>query len=153
VPCRITILCHAMLLHFASPPRPSLVACPILCRAAIPTRLSWPSTAAPHSTLARHCQGLHLRHHHFGTMRRRSSLAGTCFPQPTEDTTAGRSACCKHMFQVFQIFQRYVASVSDGCCKSRSGCCTCCNVYIGMLQALVPNVSSIFRTHVTSVFT
>jgi hypothetical protein len=25
------------------------------------------------------------------------------------------------------MFQRYVASVSDGCCKSRSGCCICCN--------------------------
>ena len=30
------------------------------------------------------------------------------------------SACCKHMFQVFHICQRYVASVSYGCCKSRS---------------------------------
>jgi hypothetical protein len=30
------------------------------------------------------------------------------------------------MFQVFQIFQRYVASVPCGCCKSRSGSCICC---------------------------
>jgi hypothetical protein len=25
------------------------------------------------------------------------------------------------MFQVFQTFQKYVATVSHGCCKSRSG--------------------------------
>jgi hypothetical protein len=30
------------------------------------------------------------------------------------------NTCCKRMFQVFQMFQSYVASVSYGCCKSRS---------------------------------
>jgi hypothetical protein len=30
--------------------------------------------------------------------------------------------CCKRMFQVFHT---YVASVSSGCCKTRSGCCIC----------------------------
>ena len=35
------------------------------------------------------------------------------------------SACCKHMFQVFHMFQKYVASVSYGCCKSGSGYCIC----------------------------
>ena len=55
------------------------------------------------------------------------------------------SACCKRMFQVFQMFQRYVSSVSYGCCKSRSGYHICCNGCTRMLQAYVPNVSSIFR--------
>jgi hypothetical protein len=34
------------------------------------------------------------------------------------------SACCNYLFQ---MFQRYVASVSYGCCKSRSWCYICCN--------------------------
>jgi hypothetical protein len=34
--------------------------------------------------------------------------------------------CCKCMFQVFRMFQRYVAIGIYGCCKCRSGCCTCC---------------------------
>jgi hypothetical protein len=48
------------------------------------------------------------------------------------------------MFQVFQLFQRYVARVSYGCCKSRLGCCICCNGCTLMLQIFVPNVSSVF---------
>jgi hypothetical protein len=39
------------------------------------------------------------------------------------------SVCCKCMFEVFQMFQRYVASVSYGCCKSRSECCIYCKVF------------------------
>jgi hypothetical protein len=31
-----------------------------------------------------------------------------------------KSTCCKHMFQVFQIFQRYVVIVLYERCKSRS---------------------------------
>jgi hypothetical protein len=31
-------------------------------------------------------------------------------------------ACCKCVFYVFQMFDKDVASVSCGCCKSRSGC-------------------------------
>jgi len=38
----------------------------------------------------------------------------------------------------------YVASISDGYCKSRSGCCTSCNGYTRMYQASVSNVSSVF---------
>jgi hypothetical protein len=43
------------------------------------------------------------------------------------------------MFQVFQMFHMYVASVSYGCCKSRSGCCICicCNGCTRMLQASI----------------
>jgi hypothetical protein len=59
------------------------------------------------------------------------------------------SACCK---QMFQMFYRYVASVSYGYCKSRSGCCICCNGCARMLQGFIPNVSSIFQTYVARVF-
>jgi hypothetical protein len=40
----------------------------------------------------------------------------------------------------------YVASVSCRCCKSRSGCCICCNGYtsiLRILQAFVPNISTV----------
>ena len=47
------------------------------------------------------------------------------------------SAYCKHMFQVFQ---RYVVSVSYGCCKSRSGCCICCKCFRDMLQGFVQTI-------------
>jgi hypothetical protein len=53
------------------------------------------------------------------------------------------STCCNYIFQVFQVFQRYIASVSYRCCKSRSGCCICCNDYARMFQVYVLNVSSI----------
>ena len=43
--------------------------------------------------------------------------------------------CFKCMFQMFYLFQMYVASVlsgcyksRSGCCKSRSGCCICMHV-------------------------
>jgi hypothetical protein len=42
------------------------------------------------------------------------------------------------------VFHKYVASVLDGYCKSKSGCCICCNGCTHMLQASVPNVSSVF---------
>ena len=48
------------------------------------------------------------------------------------------------MFQVFQMFIRYVANISYRCCKSRSGCCICCNGCTHMLQASVLNISSVF---------
>ena len=47
----------------------------------------------------------------------------------------------KHMLEVFQ---RYVASVSYGCCKSSSGYCICCNGYIRMLQMSIPNILFVF---------
>ena len=50
------------------------------------------------------------------------------------------------------MFQRYVACVLFGCCKSRSECCIRCNGYTHMLQAFVPDVSSVFQTYVASVF-
>jgi hypothetical protein len=51
--------------------------------------------------------------------------------------------CCKRIFQVFQSFHMHVASVSCGYCKSRSGCCICCNSYTRILETSVPNVLSI----------
>jgi hypothetical protein len=60
------------------------------------------------------------------------------------DRKKRRSACWKC---IFQVFQRYVASVAYGYWKSRSGCCTCYNSYTRMLQAFVQSVSSIFQTY------
>ena len=48
------------------------------------------------------------------------------------------NACYKCLFQ---LFQRYVASVSYGCCKNRSGCCTCCIGYTCIIQVYVLNIS------------
>jgi hypothetical protein len=42
-----------------------------------------------------------------------------------------KNACCKPMFQVFHMYQRYVAIVSYGCCKSRSRC-----TYVAMVVQL-----------------
>jgi hypothetical protein len=53
-----------------------------------------------------------------------------------------KTAYFKSIFQVFQMFQRYVASVVYRCCKSRSGCCIYWNGYTHMFQMYVPNVSS-----------
>jgi hypothetical protein len=55
----------------------------------------------------------------------------------------------KRMFQVFQMFCRYV---SCRCCKSRLECYICCNGYIRMLQVSVPNVSSIFFIRMLQVY-
>jgi hypothetical protein len=49
--------------------------------------------------------------------------------------------CCKLMFQVFQLFQTYVLSVSFGCCMCFYG-------YTRMFQAYV---SDVFQTYVASV--
>jgi hypothetical protein len=39
------------------------------------------------------------------------------------------------------MFQSYASSVSSRCCKSRSGCCICCNDKIRLLEAYVLSVS------------
>jgi hypothetical protein len=52
--------------------------------------------------------------------------------------------CCKRMFQLLQMFQRYIASVSYRWSKSRSRYCIYCNDYTCMLQASVLNVSFVF---------
>jgi hypothetical protein len=57
----------------------------------------------------------------------------------------------KCMFQMFQLFQKYAASVL-------SGCCICCRGYTHMLQEYVPNISPVLDIccrkcfHVASVF-
>jgi hypothetical protein len=76
--------------------------------------------------------------------------------EPTFVQAASRcsleSVCCKSMFQVFQMFQRYVTRVSYGCCETRSRCCICCNSCTRMLQVSVLNVSSAFQMYIASVF-
>jgi hypothetical protein len=62
----------------------------------------------------------------------------------SKGTLRAENACCKSMFQVFQMFHVDVASVSCGCCKSRAGCRICCNGCTRMLQAFVLNVSVVF---------
>jgi hypothetical protein len=54
--------------------------------------------------------------------------------------------CCKCMFQMFRLFQTYVASVLFGCC-------ICCNAHTHMLQAYVINVSSISDVCCNKCFT
>ena len=62
----------------------------------------------------------------------------------------------KCMSQIFHLFQKYVVSVSSGCCKSRSRCCIymhvarvcfkCFKYFRRMMQ-----VFQLFRTYVASV--
>jgi hypothetical protein len=54
------------------------------------------------------------------------------------------NARCKSMFKVFQMLHLDVASVLCVYCKSRLGCCICCNDCTRMLQAFIPNVSVVF---------
>ena len=94
-----------------------------------------------------------LRHHDLAnlhtvasSMRRRRPLRRRRAPQRRTSIRPGHcaeSTCCKLMFQVFQMFQRYVASVLYRCCKNRPGCCTCCNGYTHMFQVYVLNVLSV----------
>jgi hypothetical protein len=81
-----------------------------------------------------------------------SSASTSLKSSKTASRCCAKSACCKHMFQVFNMLQRYVSSVSYECCKSRLGCCICCNGCTCMFQTSIPNVSSIFQTFVASVF-
>jgi hypothetical protein len=65
-----------------------------------------------------------------------------CCRSLLDSTGPGLPHVAKHMFQVFR---RYIVSVSYGCCKSRLGHCICCNGFVRMLQAFVHNVSSVFQ--------
>jgi hypothetical protein len=47
--------------------------------------------------------------------------------------------CCKCMFQIFHLFQMYVASIL-------SGCCICCSGYTHMLQTYILIISPYFIT-------
>jgi hypothetical protein len=55
---------------------------------------------------------------------------------------------CKYMFEMFHLFQTYVASVSSRCCKSRSRCCICCNGYIA---SVCSKMFHLFQTYVLIV--
>jgi len=45
----------------------------------------------------------------------------------------GCCICLQWLWSVLQVLQTFVASVSCGCCKSRTRCCICCNGYTPML--------------------
>jgi hypothetical protein len=53
-------------------------------------------------------------------------------------------------FKVFQLFQRYVASVVYQCCKSRSGCCNIA-IAIHVCFKCIFQIFYLFQTYVTSV--
>jgi hypothetical protein len=74
-----------------------------------------------------------------------SSFASTSLSSSKQQVYATESTCCNNMFQVFQIFHRYVVSVVYRCCKSRSRCYTCCNDYKRMFQVYVSKCLICFR--------
>ena len=73
-----------------------------------------------------------------------SFSTATAQPDPAMEYSAyqgfAESTCYK---RIFKVFQRYVVSVSYRCCKSRSGCFTCCKCFRSIWQAFVQNVSSV----------
>jgi hypothetical protein len=86
-----------------------------------------------------------LPHHHSAALSSPQASSSTSNPFLIQaGSRFCASACCKRMFQVFQMFHRYVVSVSYGCCKSRSGCCRSCNGCTRMLQTSIFNVSFVF---------
>jgi hypothetical protein len=58
----------------------------------------------------------------------------------------------KYMFQLLQIFQRYVASVSYRCCKSRSGYWICCTSYTTYDASIYFKCFICFSRHMLQVF-
>ena len=85
---------------------------------------SRPSTVVPQSVLAHRGHGVHRAITTPGPPVEGHRRAKHRLLRSAKDTTTGGPACCKNMFQVFQMFHRYVASVLYGRCKSRSRCCT-----------------------------
>jgi hypothetical protein len=81
-----------------------------------------------------------------------NSTRRRAFILPSSNEMFVETARCKRIFEVFQVFQRYVATVLYRCCKIKSGYCICCNGCTQMLQASVSNVSSVFQTYDASVF-
>jgi hypothetical protein len=73
------------------------------------------------------------------------------FSQQQGDVCA-ETACCKHLFKVSQIFQRYVASVSYGRCKNRLGCRTCCNVVHVGCKLMFSIFHLFFSMYVANIF-
>ena len=73
-----------------------------------------------------------------------SSAAILCHAPLAFLSCFAESVCCKRMFRVFWMFQMYVASVLNGCCKNRSGYCICCNGCTRILQRSVTNILSMF---------
>jgi hypothetical protein len=62
-------------------------------------------------------------------------------------------ACCKRMFQVFQLFHMYVLSVSSGCYRSISRCCRTCmfQVYVFKCSKCFKRMLQVFHLDVAKV--
>jgi hypothetical protein len=66
--------------------------------------------------------------------------------------------CCKSLFNMFHLFQTYVATVLSGCCKSRFRCCIykhvasvyfkCFMCFIRMLQVFCLNVAYVCNGYI-----
>jgi hypothetical protein len=122
-----------------------------------PTRRGFSNAVVPHPCPSLAARAPHrwllcgLRHHQVPHLHPRPSRKGRQrkhVPTPPSTSHVSRkgrhvlectldrwhpltSACCKSMFQVFQ---RYVASVIYQCCKIRSRYFTCCNGYTCMFH-------------------
>jgi len=78
-----------------------------------------------------------------------SSSAMTSIHPPKQQ---GDVALKTHVANVcFKCFRYMLQMFSHGCCKSRSGCCTCCNGYTCMLQELF-KMFNLFQIYVASIF-
>jgi hypothetical protein len=88
--------------------------------------------------------GLSSRHHEIQSGLTRASSRSI----PSSDVA---SACCKHMFKVLHVFYMHVASISRGCCKSKSRCCICYNGYTVCCKHLF-QMFQLFQTNVARVF-
>jgi hypothetical protein len=83
---------------------------------------------------------------------RRAPQRRDLYSSKQSDDIALKEHVANVYFKCFQMFQRCVTSVSHRCCKSRSGCCICCNDDTRMLQVCVLNVSFVYQKHIISVF-
>ena len=92
------------------------------------------------------CAGVNLR-----TSIELREMTSSLNSSKQQDDICAESAFCKHIFQVFQMFHRYVASVLYRCCKSiyrdiahvamAIHVCFNCNVFLGGRRFLGGNPS------------
>jgi hypothetical protein len=67
------------------------------------------------------------------------SPALCCIVQKKKDENRMLQEYVSNILDVSEVF----ASVVYQCCKSRSGCCTCCNGYTRIIQVYVLNISCV----------
>ena len=102
---------------------------------------------------------LHMFHTYVARVyvRNVSSVSGVCCKHFYLDVAHVSHICCKSMFEMFQLFQPYVA-ISVFMLQVASVLSGCCICFTHMLQVYVPNISSALGVcciqvfHVTSVF-